>query len=140
MYQDTPCICIPFFSNNNFHSSESEVVGLYLYFTDGTTELVNFTHPDSRISEKTLESIKFHPNSLVLNKKGMLYHGFDSGIDLNSYLHYYIHDHANIQEFYTSDGEFLLSILHFKEVDQDNSTIKVDWVCREYHSFYSPIL
>jgi hypothetical protein len=102
MYQDTPCICIPFFSNNNFHSSESEVVGLYLYFTDGTTELVNFTHPDSRISEKTLESIKFHPNSLVLNKKGMLYHGFDSGIDLNSYLHYYIHDHANIQEFYTS--------------------------------------
>lgn len=102
MFQDTPCICIPFFSNNNLHSSESEVVGLYLYFIDGTTEFINFTHPDALSSEYGLDSIRFHSNSLVLNKKGILYHSFDGGIDLNSYLHYYIHDHVNIQEFYTN--------------------------------------
>jgi hypothetical protein len=102
MFQDTPCICIPFFSNNNFHSSELEIVGLYLYFIDGTTKLVNFTHPDSLPFECGLDSIKLHPNSLILNKKSMSYHSFDGGIDLNSYLHYYIHDHVHIQEFYTT--------------------------------------
>jgi len=102
MYQDTPCICIPFFSNNNFHSSESEVVGLYLYFVDGFTRFINFTHPDALFSHETLDELKLHPSSLVLNKKGLLYHTFDRGIDLNSYLHYYIHDHVNIQEFYTN--------------------------------------
>ena len=102
MFQDTPCICIPFLSNNNFHPSESEVVGLCLYFIDGTTRYINFTHPDAREGDYTLDSIQLHPNSLVLNKKSMLYNGFDYGIDLNSYLHYYIHDHVNIQEFYTN--------------------------------------
>ena len=102
MFQDTPSICIPFFSNNNFHPSESEVIGLYLYFIDGTTRLLNFTHPDALSSQYTLESIKLHPNSLVLNKKGMIYQEFNEGIDLNSYLHYYIHDHVNVQEFYTN--------------------------------------
>jgi hypothetical protein len=102
MFQDTPCICIPFFSNNNIHSSELEIVGLYLYFIDGTTKLVNFTHPDSLPFEYGLDSIKLHPNSLILNKKSISYHSFDDGIDLNSYLHYYIHDHVNIQEFYTT--------------------------------------
>ena len=102
MFQDTPCICIPFFSNNNLHSSELEIVGFYLYFIDGTTKLVNFTHPDSLPSEYGLDSIKLHPNSLILNKKSVSYKSFDDGIDLNSYLHYYIHDHVNIQEFYTN--------------------------------------
>ncbi len=109
MFQDTPCICIPFMSNNNQHPSESEVVGMYLYFIDGTTKLINFSHPDSLPSEYTLDSIHLHRNSLVLNKKGMLYHSFDEGIDLNSYLHYYIHDHVNIQEFYTNVMENLYS-------------------------------
>lgn len=102
MFQDTPCICIPFFSNNNFHSSDVEVNGIYLYFIDGSRKLINFTHPDSIASEYNLSDIKLHPNSLVLNKKTMLYHTFDVGIDLNSYLHYYIHDHVNVQEFYTN--------------------------------------
>jgi hypothetical protein len=102
MFQDTPCICIPFFSNNNFHSSDVEVNGIYLYFIDGSRKLINFTHPDSLASEYNLSDIKLHPNSLVLNKKTMLYHTFDVGIDLNSYLHYYIHDHVNVQEFYTN--------------------------------------
>jgi hypothetical protein len=102
MFQDNPCICIPFFSNNNFHSSDSEIVGLYLYFVNGDTNLINFTHPDALTSDYSLDSIKIHPNSLVLNKKSMLYHSFDGGIDLNSFLHYYIHDHVNIQEFYTN--------------------------------------
>ena len=102
MFQDTPCICIPFLSNNNFHPSEMDVVGLYLYFIDGTTKLINFTHPDSILSDCTLDSIRLHPNSLVLNKKSMLYGGFNEGIDLNSYLHYYIHDHVDIEEFYTN--------------------------------------
>jgi hypothetical protein len=96
-------------SNNNQHPSESEVVGMYLYFIDGTTKLINFSHPDSLPSEYTLDSIHLHRNSLVLNKKGMLYHSFDEGIDLNSYLHYYIHDHVNIQEFYTNVMENLYS-------------------------------
>jgi hypothetical protein len=100
MFQDTPSICIPFFSNNNLHPSQTEVVGLYLYFTNGTTRLINFTHPDSLSSEYDLSNIKLHRNSLVLNKKSMLYHTFEEGIDLNSYLHYYIHDHINIQEYY----------------------------------------
>ena len=102
MFQDTPCICIPFVSNNNLHPSESEVVGLYLYFINGETKLINFTHPDCLVSEYTMDSIKLHSNSLVLNKKSMMYHNFDCGIDLNSYLHYYIHDHVDIQEFYTN--------------------------------------
>jgi hypothetical protein len=100
MFQDTPCICIPFFSNNNFHPSESDVIGLYLYFIDGTSQFINITHPDALESEHGLIDIQLHPNSLVLNKKGMLYHSFEQGIDLNSYLHYYIHDHINIQEYY----------------------------------------
>ena len=102
MFQDTPCICIPFFSSNNIHPSETEVIGLYLYFVDGVTKMVNFTHPDSPTYSNDLHSIKLHSNSLVLNKKGMLYHDFNQGIDLNSYLHYYIHDHLNIEEFYTN--------------------------------------
>jgi hypothetical protein len=102
MFQDTPCICIPFFSNNNFHSTESELIGLYLYFIDGTTKLVNFNHPDILPYGYELHSIKLHPNSLVLDKKRMLYHDFDYGIDLNSYLHYYIHDHVDLEEYYPS--------------------------------------
>ena len=102
MFQDTPCICIPFVSNDNFHPTESEVIGLYLYFMDGTTKNINFTHPDSLSSNYSLADIRLHPNSLVLNKKAMLYYGFDEGIDLNSYLHYYIHDHVDIHEFYTN--------------------------------------
>jgi hypothetical protein len=112
MFQDTPCICIPFFSNNNFHSSDSELVGLYLYFINGTTKFINFTHPDSLPSEYELQSIKLHQNSLVLNKKAMIYHSFKGGIDLNSYLHYYIHDHVNIQEFYTTVMENFYSRYH----------------------------
>jgi hypothetical protein len=109
MFHDTPSICIPFFSNDNVHPSEMDVVGLYLYFVNGTTKLVNFTHPDSIQSKLTLGSIRLHPNSLILNKKGMVYHDFKYGIDLNSYLHYYIHDHVNVQEFYTTVMESFYS-------------------------------
>jgi len=112
MFQDTPCICIPFFSNNNFHSSTLEIIGLYLYFIDGTTKIVNFTHPDSLESNYSLHDIKLHQKSLVLNKKSMLYHKFNDGIDLNSYLHYYIHDHVDVYEFYTNVMENFYSRYH----------------------------
>ena len=112
MFQDTPCICIPFVSNDNFHPTESEVIGLYLYFMDGTTKNINFTHPDSLSSNYSLADIRLHPNSLVLNKKSMLYYGFDEGIDLNSYVHYYIHDHVDIHEFYTNVMENFYSRYH----------------------------
>lgn len=112
MFQDTPCICIPFVSNDNFHPTESEVIGLYLYFMDGTTKNINFTHPDSLSSNYSLADIRLHPNSLVLNKKTMLYYGFDEGIDLNSYLHYYIHDHVDIHDFYTNVMENFYSRYH----------------------------
>ena len=60
--EDKPCICIPFTSNNNFHNAESDIVGLYLYFTDGVTKFINFTHPDAREDDISLVDIKLHPN------------------------------------------------------------------------------
>ena len=100
MFQDTPSICVPITTNNNFHPSQTEIVALYLHFQNGDTKLVNFSHPDVIQSEWKLEDIKLHPKSLVLNKKGIIYNGFNEGIDLNSYLQYYIDDTINIQDFY----------------------------------------
>ena len=83
MFQDTPSICIPITTNQNFHPSQAEIVALYLYFQDGTAKLVNFSHPDALPSEYGVEDIQLHPKSLVLNKKGVIYNGFNEGIDLN---------------------------------------------------------
>lgn len=105
MFQDTPCIAIPFKTNDNLHPSESEIVALYLYFVDGTFKLINFSHPDALISEHTLSEITLHPHSLVLDKKFLSYHRFYDGIDLNSYLHYYIDDIVNPRDFYTKTIE-----------------------------------
>ena len=105
MFQDTPCICVPFTTNNNLHPTDSDIVALYLHFLGGETKLVNFTHPDAIPSDLSISDIKLHPDSLVLNKKGMSYHSFNEGIDLNSYLHFYIDDTVNIQDFYTKTIE-----------------------------------
>jgi hypothetical protein len=84
MFQDTPSICIPITTNQNFHPSQMEIVALYLYLQDGKTQLVNFSHPDAIPSEWKLEDIQLHPKSLVLGKKGLIYNGFNDGLDLNS--------------------------------------------------------
>ena len=105
MFQDTPCIAIPFTTNNNHHPSNSDVVGLYLYFVGGETKFINFTHPDSLISHHKLSDIKLSSNSLVFNKKTMSYHGFTDGIDLNSYLHFYINETIDSEDFYSKTIE-----------------------------------
>lgn len=100
MFQDTPSICIPLTSNPNQHPSQSEIVGLYIYFQDGNSKLINFTHPDSLVSEFLLGDIKLHPKSLVFNKKCAIYNGFNEGLDLNSYLQYYTDDVIKSEDFY----------------------------------------
>ena len=112
MFQSIPSICVPITTNNNFHPSQTEIVALYLHFQDGDTKLVNFSHPDALPSEWKLEDIKLHPKSLVLNKKGTIYKGFNEGIDLNSYLQYYTDDTINIQDFYGKAIEHLQSRLY----------------------------
>jgi len=109
MFQDTPCICIPITSNLNLHPSGNDIIGLYLYFIGEDTKLVNFSHPDSLQSEYRLSDIQLHPKSLVLNKKGVIYNRFDQGIDLNSYLQYYIDETINIQDFYDKTVEHFQS-------------------------------
>lgn len=105
MFQDTPSICIPLTNNLNLHPSGTDIVGLYIYFQDGTTKFVNFSHPDALPSDCSLLDIKLHPKSLVLNKKGAIYNGFMEGIDLNSYLQYYTDDTLDIQDFYNKTIE-----------------------------------
>lgn len=98
-FSEQPCVCIPILLNQNSHQSKSEVIALYIRFIDGTFTLVNFSHPDAPISDIKLSEIVLHSNSLVLNKKLMLYHGFNYGIDLNSYLQYYIDDFVDVSDF-----------------------------------------
>jgi len=100
MFQDTPSICIPIFKNNTKHPSDAEIVGLYLYMQDGDIDFINFSHPDKMCSSISIDDIQLHPKSLVLNKKGLAYLGIDWGIDLNSYLQYYIDDTIKIEDFY----------------------------------------
>lgn len=100
MFQDTPTICVPITNNPNFHSSNTEIIALYLYFQSGDMQLINFSHPDSIPSGLELKDIKLHPNSLVLNKKSVIRGGLNCGIDLNSYLQYYVDDIINPSEFY----------------------------------------
>lgn len=116
MFKEIPCVCIPLFSNANKHQSESAVIGLYLMFTDRTERYINFTHPDESRQNIQLFDIQLHPKSLVFNKKALMYHGFNEGIDLNSYLHYYADDFINQKEFYTKSVE-VLSNKYFKSED-----------------------
>ena len=85
MYQDKPCICIPFLNNYNIHPSDASLVGMFLYFLDGSEVTLNFTHPDVKESGINPDDIVLHKKSLVFDKKAMLYLGYDYGIDLNSY-------------------------------------------------------
>ena len=113
MFKDTPCICVPITTNNNFHPSQTEIIALYLHFQNGDVKLINFSHPDALTSDWELKNIQLHPKSLVLNKKGVIYNGFNEGIDLNSYLQYYTDDTINIQDFYGKAIEQLQSRLYF---------------------------
>lgn len=105
MFQDTPSICIPILKNNTTHPSENGVVGVYLYFMGGDIRYINISHPDKVGSDITLDQIQLHPNSLVLNKKHLIYLGVDWGIDLNTYLQYYIDDTIKVDDFYPKSME-----------------------------------
>lgn len=115
MFHQTPCICIPILSNDKLHPSEIDVLGLYLYFQGGEFKLINFSHPDAILADVELGQIRLHPKSLVLNKKLMLYKGFNDGIDLNSYLQYYIDDTIDVKDFYSKASEHFYSKLYVKE-------------------------
>ena len=116
MFKEIPCVCIPLFSNANKHQSENAVVGLYLSFIDRTEKYINFSHPDEVTDDLRLIDIQLHHKSLVFNKKALLYHGFNEGIDLNSYLQYYTDYSISQKEFYTKSIE-ILSNKYFKSED-----------------------
>lgn len=100
MFQEIPSICIPILSNNQLHPSQTDVIALRLWFADGNYKTINFSHPDVLPSEIPLKDIKLHPKSLVLNKKSVLYHQFNEGIDLDSYLQYYADEWIENEDFY----------------------------------------
>lgn len=105
--EEKPSVCIPIISNPNKHQSAVGIIGMYFLFTDGEEQCINFTHPDEIDTDIQLNEIKLHPKTLVFNKKALVYNGFNCGIDLNSYLHYYISDHINPKEFYPKGMETL---------------------------------
>lgn len=107
IFQEKPSICIPITNNPNKHPSCVQIIGLYFLFTDGDERYVNFTHPDEIDDDITLSEIRLHSKSIVFNKKALIYNGFQDGIDLNSYLHYYTSDHINPKEFYPKGMEML---------------------------------
>jgi len=107
MFQEKPSICIPITSNPNKHPSDVSIIGMYFLFTDGEEQYINFTHPDEIDVDVHLHDIQLHKKTLVFNKKVLVYKGFNDGIDLNSYLHYYIGDNINPKEFYPKGMEAL---------------------------------
>jgi len=107
IFEEKPSVCIPIISNPNKHQSAVGIIGMYFLFTDGEEQCINFTHPDEIDTDIQLNEIKLHPKTLVFNKKALVYNGFNCGIDLNSYLHYYISDHINPKEFYPKGMETL---------------------------------
>ena len=107
IFEEKPSVCIPIISNPNKHQSAVGIIGMYFLFTDGEEQCINFTHPDEIDTDIQLNEIKLHPKKLVFNKKALVYNGFNCGIDLNSYLHYYISDHINPKEFYPKGMETL---------------------------------
>lgn len=106
-FEEKPSVCIPIISNPNKHQSAVGIIGMYFLFTDGEEQYINFTHPDEVDTDIQLNEIKLHPKTLVFNKKALVYNGFNGGIDLNSYLHYYTSDHINPKEFYPKGMETL---------------------------------
>ena len=107
IFQEIPSVCIPITSNPNKHSSDVSIIGMYFLFINGEERYINFTHPDEIDSDITLKDISLHSKTIVFNKKALVYNGFTDGIDLNSYLHYYISDHINQHEFYPKGMEIL---------------------------------
>lgn len=104
---EKPSVCIPITSNPNKHQSIVGIIAMYFLFTDGEERYINFTHPDEIDSDVRLHDIILHPKTVVFNKKALVYNGFHEGIDINSYLHYYISDHINTHEFYPKGMEIL---------------------------------
>ncbi len=107
IFAEKPSVCIPITSNPNKHQSIVGIIGMYFLFTDGEERYINFTHPDEIDSDVRLHDIILHPKTVVFNKKALVYNGFHEGIDINSYLHYYISDHINTHEFYPKGMEIL---------------------------------
>lgn len=107
IFKEKLSVCIPITSNPNKHQSIVSIVGMYFLFTDEEEHYINFTHPDEIDTDVHLQDICLHPKSLVFNKKALIYNGFNSGVDLNSYLHYYTSDYVNQKEFYPKGMEML---------------------------------
>ena len=109
MFQQKASVCIPITNNVNKHNSDVNIIGMYFLFTDGEEKYLNFTHPDEIHSDISLNDIRLHPKTLVFNKKALVYNDITDGIDINSYLHYYISDYINMHEFYPKGMEILMN-------------------------------
>ncbi len=107
IFQEKPSVCIPITTNPNKHQSAVGIIGMYFLFTDGEEQYLNFTHPDEIDSDIGLHDIRLHSNTIVFNKKTLVYNGMTDGIDINSYLHYHTSDHINPKEFYPKGMEIL---------------------------------
>lgn len=116
MFSDIPCICIPIINNPSKHPSENVLVGLFLSFIDGTDTYINFSHPDSKLFSGNILDIKLHPKSIVLNKKILLYLGIDFGMDLNSFMRYYVDDVVKVDSFYSKTIEHYLYQMKYSNI------------------------
>lgn len=106
-FEKMPSVCIPIVTNANKHNSNVGIIGMYFLFINGEEQYINFTHPDEVGSDTNLNEIQLHSKTIVFNKKALVYNGYNDGIDLNSYLHYYVGDHINPKEFYPKGMEIL---------------------------------
>lgn len=84
---------------------------MYLYFLDGEEVILNFHHKDVKPSNITIDDIEISDKSLVLHKKAMVYLGYDFGVDLNSFLHYFVGDTIKNETFYPKVMEQMTSQL-----------------------------
>ena len=132
IFQEKPSVCIPITSNPNKHQSIVSIVGMHFLFTDGEEQYINFTHPDEIHSDISLHDIRLHPKILVFNKKILVYNNITDGIDINSYLHYYISDNINPHEFYPKGMETLAN--KFYKIDDLGQVIplskQLEWARR----------
>lgn len=81
---------------------------MFLSFIDGRDTFINFSHPDAKLFDGSISDIELHPKSIVLNKKSLLYLNIDFGIDLNSFMQYYVDETIKVHDFYSKTIEHYL--------------------------------
>lgn len=101
------------------HPSEVKIMGMYVYPLGGKPQIFNWSHPDMVVSDVALQDIKLHPESLVYDKKALVYNGFTDGIDLNSYLNFHTDQTIASVNFYSKTMDhFYQRYRHHSEVNK----------------------